>query len=259
MVQAKLKTLDALSSLLNKVTEALNQFAQVIASASKKTKDANVPLADQVGTKLAEGENNTNQATIFQLFQRKATKDANLNKQQSIPTSQITTTATSTTILQSFFLSILQIALIKTKGGGISKMFKGKKALYGDHVHLTEEQIKEQKRIEESAKSEVAKHEVEVRKEVLVDLLGPVVVSKLHHGLGHFDHARTFSSLLLAEVDKRNFINQAEESQFESLRKVQLQFFWYLEDQDHLHFSLCGDIETEDETLARDFQFQLGN
>ncbi|GKA92474.1 hypothetical protein Tco_0814399 [Tanacetum coccineum] len=45
-------------------------------------------------------------------------------------------------------------------------------------IHLTEEQIKEQKRIEESAKSEVAKHEVEVRKEVLVDLLGPVVVSK---------------------------------------------------------------------------------
>ncbi|GJR44453.1 hypothetical protein Tco_1312556 [Tanacetum coccineum] len=48
---AELKTLH----LLNKVTEALNQFAQAIASASKKTKDANVPLADQAGTKLAKG------------------------------------------------------------------------------------------------------------------------------------------------------------------------------------------------------------
>ncbi|GKE72658.1 hypothetical protein Tco_1534699 [Tanacetum coccineum] len=47
-------------------------------------------------------------------------------------------------------------------------------------IHLTEEQIKEQKRIEESAKSEVAKHEVEVRKEVLVDLLGPAMVSKYY-------------------------------------------------------------------------------
>ncbi|GJR40930.1 hypothetical protein Tco_1216614 [Tanacetum coccineum] len=48
----------------------------------------------------------------------------------------------------------------------------------GDHVHLTEEQIKEQKRIEESAKDKVAKHEVEVRRKELVDLLGPDVVSK---------------------------------------------------------------------------------
>ncbi|GJV22844.1 hypothetical protein Tco_1375539 [Tanacetum coccineum] len=47
-----------------------------------------------------------------------------------------------------------------------------------DHVHLTKEQIKEQKRIEKSSKAEAAKHEVEVRKEKLVDLLGPDVVSK---------------------------------------------------------------------------------
>ncbi|GKC78046.1 hypothetical protein Tco_1128820 [Tanacetum coccineum] len=42
-VQAKLKTVDALPSLLNKVTQALNQFAQAIASTSKKTGDASVP------------------------------------------------------------------------------------------------------------------------------------------------------------------------------------------------------------------------
>ncbi|GKB90960.1 hypothetical protein Tco_0963232 [Tanacetum coccineum] len=410
---AELKTLH----LLNKVTEALNQFAQAIASASKKTKDANVPLANQAGTKLAEGEKNTNQATISQLFQRKAAKDANLNKQQSIPTSQITTTATSTTSLQSSFISNPLKSSTQTKGEHIKKD-KGKKAMSlknakekssdsksndtinltgsrvessrmkklkkfdfvtgdGDHVHLTEEQIKEQKRIEESAKVEAAKHEVEVRKEELVDLLGPDVVYRedgtsevipnfkaidlhlgewrevvqacpiikgkgwsanyeqikttndylhetkvelginldkphtkedlldklndlvnkkikhaddihdyfrankrlklsvqyedhpagtmlnepvleiffrLHQGLGLFDHARTFSSLLLAEVDKRNLYPL---KQFESLRKVQLQFFWYLEDQDHLHFSLCGDIETEDETLAR-ASVQLG-
>ncbi|GKD22675.1 hypothetical protein Tco_1224378 [Tanacetum coccineum] len=46
---------------------------------------------------------------------------------------------------------------------------------YRDHVHLTKEQIKEQKRIKESAK-----HEVEVRKEELVDLLGPDVVSNYY-------------------------------------------------------------------------------
>ncbi|GJT61110.1 hypothetical protein Tco_1004643 [Tanacetum coccineum] len=61
-VQAKIKTLDALPSLLNKVTNALNQFAQAIAS--KKTEDTSVPSVGQAGTQPAEGENNANQTTI---------------------------------------------------------------------------------------------------------------------------------------------------------------------------------------------------
>ncbi|GKC70914.1 hypothetical protein Tco_1116797 [Tanacetum coccineum] len=48
----------------------------------------------------------------------------------------------------------------------------------GKHIHLTEEQINQQKKIEEEAKAEAAKHEGEVRKEEFVDLLGPEVVNK---------------------------------------------------------------------------------
>ncbi|GJT25675.1 hypothetical protein Tco_0895612 [Tanacetum coccineum] len=44
-VQAKLKTLDALPSLLQKFTEALDRFAQVFNTASKKAGDTSVPLA----------------------------------------------------------------------------------------------------------------------------------------------------------------------------------------------------------------------
>ncbi|GJZ87526.1 hypothetical protein Tco_0659136 [Tanacetum coccineum] len=62
MVQAKLKTLDALPSLLNKVTNALNQFAQAITS--KKTRDTNVPLAGQASTQPTEGVKNTDPTTI---------------------------------------------------------------------------------------------------------------------------------------------------------------------------------------------------
>ncbi|GJQ91430.1 hypothetical protein Tco_0002569 [Tanacetum coccineum] len=58
MVQAKLKTMDALPSLLNKVTNSLNQFAQAITS--KKIRGDNVPSAGQAGTQPAEGEKNTN-------------------------------------------------------------------------------------------------------------------------------------------------------------------------------------------------------
>ncbi|GKB29507.1 hypothetical protein Tco_0868908, partial [Tanacetum coccineum] len=99
MVMAKLKTLDALPSFLNKVTEALNHFAQAIASASKKTEDVSVPSAGQAGTQPVEREKNANQTTISQLFQRKTAKDISLNKQLSIPTPPIATTTTSTTSL----------------------------------------------------------------------------------------------------------------------------------------------------------------
>ncbi|GJW08226.1 hypothetical protein Tco_1570649 [Tanacetum coccineum] len=48
----------------------------------------------------------------------------------------------------------------------------------GKHIHLTEEEINHQKKIEEDAKAKAAKRKSEVRKEELVDLLGPEVVNK---------------------------------------------------------------------------------
>ncbi|GJU13164.1 hypothetical protein Tco_1135560 [Tanacetum coccineum] len=127
----------------------------------------------------------------------------------------------------------------------------------GKHIHLTKEQINQQKKIEEEAKAEAAKHESKVRKEELINILGPEVVNKYyndklhydrycdkmlnrravsritncddfvtiedfrdfsntmlytvqeiffrhHQGPGLDDHARTFSSLLLAKIDMRN-------------------------------------------------------
>nr|GEW43094.1 hypothetical protein [Tanacetum cinerariifolium] len=56
---SRLKVLDALPSLLNKVTEALNGVATTIASASQTTCEQIVPSVDQVSTYPAEGEKNT--------------------------------------------------------------------------------------------------------------------------------------------------------------------------------------------------------
>ncbi|GJV98552.1 hypothetical protein Tco_1553804 [Tanacetum coccineum] len=137
------------------------------AIASKKTKDASVPLPGQAGTQPAEGEKNINQATILVILEK--LQDANLTKQQSknkpTPTTPIIppVITTTTTQMQSPF-----------------------------------------SKIEEEAKDEAAKPKSEVRKEELVDLLGPEVVNKRHQGPGLDDHAMTFSSLLLAKVDKRN-------------------------------------------------------
>nr|GEX32108.1 hypothetical protein [Tanacetum cinerariifolium] len=52
----------------------------------------------------------------------------------------------------------------------------------GRHIHLTEEEINHQKKLEEDAKDEAAKQKGEVRKAELVDLLGPEVVKRTGKG-----------------------------------------------------------------------------
>ncbi|GJR27846.1 hypothetical protein Tco_1104078 [Tanacetum coccineum] len=145
-VQAKLKTLDALPSLLNKVTNALNQFAHAIAS--KKNEDEGVPSAGQAGTKPAEGEKNINQATI--------SYDSDDDE---------------THVIGSMVES--------------SKIKKVKKFIFvtedGKHIHLTKEQINQQKKIEEEAKAKATKRKSELRKEELVDLLGPEIHSRMDY------------------------------------------------------------------------------
>ncbi|GJY57031.1 hypothetical protein Tco_0456146 [Tanacetum coccineum] len=56
-----------------------------------------------------------------------------------------------------------------------------------DYVHFIEEQIKEQKRIEESVKVDLAKKEEQLRKEELVDLLGIDVVTSFYKAKMQYD------------------------------------------------------------------------
>ncbi|GJS86159.1 hypothetical protein Tco_0752700 [Tanacetum coccineum] len=131
-VQAKLKTVDALPDLLLNVTKYLNKFAQVFDSASSKARDQGVPSAGQADTMPAEGEKNTNQATISQLFQRRAKKNAerkNLNKPQPETTPPpIPPIITTTTHMQSPFLSNPPKSFSQLVGEQ-TKIDKGKKAM----------------------------------------------------------------------------------------------------------------------------------
>ncbi|GKC40619.1 hypothetical protein Tco_1053003 [Tanacetum coccineum] len=148
---AKIKILDALPSLLNKVTEALNKFAHVIEFASKK------------------------------LFQRKDAKDAkkaNLNK--SIPTTTPVTSTispiitTTTTQLQSPFLLSSPKSSSQLEGELIKKD-KGKEAM----------SLKDAE--EEGVETDAAKQEVEARKEECIDLLGVDVVTKYYKAKLQYD------------------------------------------------------------------------
>nr|GEW74719.1 hypothetical protein [Tanacetum cinerariifolium] len=59
----------------------------------------------------------------------------------------------------------------------------------GKHIHLTEEQINQQKEIEEEAKAEAeaARREGEIRKEELIDLVGPEVVNNYYNDKLQYD------------------------------------------------------------------------
>ncbi|GJV80226.1 hypothetical protein Tco_1516096 [Tanacetum coccineum] len=61
-VQEKLKTLDSLPSILNKVTDTLNRFATVVENASGAARN-NVPSVGKATASPTEGEKNTNPAT----------------------------------------------------------------------------------------------------------------------------------------------------------------------------------------------------
>nr|GEW97180.1 retrovirus-related Pol polyprotein from transposon TNT 1-94 [Tanacetum cinerariifolium] len=99
-----------------------------------------------------------------------------------------------------------------------------------DYVYLTKEQIKEQKRIKESAKAKAAKHEVEDF--FTIEYFGDFPNKMLYTVQEIFfilqqdteldEHATTFSSLLLTEVNKRNLNPLKQMRTIERLRQYRV-------------------------------------
>nr|GEX32299.1 hypothetical protein [Tanacetum cinerariifolium] len=168
-VQAKLKTLDALPGLLLNVTKALNKFTQVLDYASSKARDQSVPSAGQADTRHNKPQTKTTPP----------------------PTPLVITT---TTQMQSSSLQPSPKGSSQLEGEHI-KEDKGKKALSleevenenGRHIHLTEEEVNHQKKLEEDDKAKAAKQEGEVKKAELVNLLGPEVVKKYYNDKLQYD------------------------------------------------------------------------
>ncbi|GJT56476.1 hypothetical protein Tco_0991530, partial [Tanacetum coccineum] len=187
------------------------QFATAIASESHTTGDQSVPSA---GTRPAEGEKNITQVIITQFFQRRTEKDAaksNMNKETVIPTKAPETTVIPPTIttttaviilttlpLQSPFLPSSPNTTPQTEGESASD-FKIEVKLTGSlvesskHKHLKkfayvneqgetflmpEEEIKNQKKVEQDIKADLTKKEIQLGREELIDLLGFDVVEK---------------------------------------------------------------------------------
>nr|GEV12111.1 hypothetical protein [Tanacetum cinerariifolium] len=166
----------------------MGQFNELMAIASKKTKDDSVPSTGQAGTQPAKGEKNANQATISQLF-KKSCKECKPD-QTKIKTNTTTyNTNHSSSHHNHRNSNAISFSLKSTKNssqpeGGYIRKDKGKKALSSekvgkestdndyddDETHVTGSMVESSRIMKEKDK---AKRKSEVRKEELVDLLGP--------------------------------------------------------------------------------------
>ncbi|GKD13524.1 hypothetical protein Tco_1197931, partial [Tanacetum coccineum] len=186
-VQARLKTLDALLSLFISVTNALNRSSKALQNTTQAG-DTSVPSVGQASTMPAEGEKNT-QATISQLFQR-ATERQSSNPQPKVTTTTLPPIPSIIISLPKCSTQTEGEHTKRDKGKKImspkvteeensdsgsdndetdevpgqmtrsSKVKKLKRFNYvtegGKHVHLSKEDISQQKQIEEKAKAEAA-------------------------------------------------------------------------------------------------------
>ncbi|GJY43034.1 hypothetical protein Tco_0431247 [Tanacetum coccineum] len=182
-VQAKLKTLDALLGLLLNVTQVLNKFAQILNSASSKVRDHSVPSVGQANTRPTEGEKDTNQATISQLFQRRGEHIKEDKGKKALSSKEAEKASTDSDSDDETHVTGSMVEPSRTKK--LNKFDFITKD--GRHIHLTEEEINHQKKLEEDAKAEAAKQEGEVRIAELVDLLGPKVVKKYYNDKLQYD------------------------------------------------------------------------
>ncbi|GKB59365.1 hypothetical protein Tco_0915551 [Tanacetum coccineum] len=164
-VQAKLKTLDALASLLNKVNDALNNLLKLL-----KILEIRVFLQQAYPPKSSsqpEGE------PIKKDKGKKAMSYKDIKEESTKSNSDA---------------DIINLAGFMVESSKKKKMRKFDFVTNGGkHVHLTEEQIKEQKRIEESVKADTTKQEVEASKEEWIDLLGVNVVTKYYKAKLQYD------------------------------------------------------------------------
>ncbi|GJZ28520.1 hypothetical protein Tco_0573167 [Tanacetum coccineum] len=171
--------LKPLKYLATNVTKAMNNYCSGFRFCLTKVRDKSVSFSKPSYTKPAEKEKNTNQATSPQLFQRQAKKNAEKKPKQ--PTTYHLFQQSLRTTTPCNLLPLQSTRKLPLNQGGATQMNKGKRFDFvtedGEHVHLTKEQINQQKKIEEEAKAEAARREGEIRKEELIDLLGPEVVN----------------------------------------------------------------------------------
>ncbi|GJV26376.1 hypothetical protein Tco_1379071 [Tanacetum coccineum] len=182
LVQAKLKPLDALPGLLLNVTTALNKRAKKNAEKENLNNQQPKPITPPATTIIPPVITTT--TTQMQSPPKNPQKGSSQPEGENIKKDKGKKTMSSKDVEEVSTESKFDDETTHMPGSMVesSKKKDLKKFDFvtkdGEHVHLTEEQIGTQKKIEKEAKAKAARHEGEMRKEELIDLLGPEVVNK---------------------------------------------------------------------------------
>nr|GEX43950.1 hypothetical protein [Tanacetum cinerariifolium] len=218
--QAKLNTLDALPSLLLNVTKALNKFAEVLESTSIKAGDQKEAKAE-----AAKQERNVRKAKLIDLLGPEVVHkyynyklqydrycDKMLNRRVE---SRITNCDVLTRKWSNYFLVYREDGAYEVTLNFKDRLDKlndlaNKKRKHVDDIH---DYFKATKRVKSSV--EYGDH----LPSIMLNEAVFEIFFRRHQGLGVDDHARTFSSLLLVKVDKRNLNPLKQMRTIEQLRR----------------------------------------
>nr|GEW45368.1 hypothetical protein [Tanacetum cinerariifolium] len=152
---------------------------QIFKSASKKIRDHYVPSVGLAGSHPVKEEKNTQQVTISHPLRRSPQPVGELiktDKGKKAMSSKDANEEGTDSEFDEANLTGFRIESSKLKKLNQFDFIIEK----GKHIHLTSDQIKEKKNLEELAKADIAKQEVKLGKEELVDLLGINVVTKYY-------------------------------------------------------------------------------
>ncbi|GKA58025.1 retrovirus-related pol polyprotein from transposon TNT 1-94 [Tanacetum coccineum] len=186
-IPKKLETFTStISSFTSQVTDTLNRFATNMENASLKATDKSVPSAGQANPSPAEGEKNTNDVDNVNLKQQPTTTTPPTtssfqyplfpkSKGKEVMSSKDVEDEETESATEDDHANPTDSMVEPSKKKKLNKFSFVTEG--GEQIHLTIEKIKEQKRIEESLKAELAKQEVEKVKDELVDLIGIDVVT----------------------------------------------------------------------------------
>nr|GEW61359.1 hypothetical protein [Tanacetum cinerariifolium] len=208
-IQAKIKIVDALPSLLKKVTEALNKFSHVIDSTSKNTGDHSVPSAGLAGSHPTGGEEHPIDHNLLGgLIKKDKDKKAMSLKDAEEEGSDSESDDANITGSRVESSKKGPITLKVYREDGIDEANKRLKPSiqYENHPAGTV--------LNEPVLGMILFNSFNRQDFVTIKDFGDFpnkmlytvqeIFFRLHQGLGLDDHARNFSSLLLIEVDKKN-------------------------------------------------------
>ncbi|GJW80676.1 retrovirus-related pol polyprotein from transposon TNT 1-94 [Tanacetum coccineum] len=247
-IQEKLKTLDALTSLLNKVTDTLNKFATSVENASSKATNKSVPSAGQskgkevMSSKDAE-EEKTESGEQIHLTTKKIEEQKRIEESLKAELAKQEVEKVKDELVDLMDIDVMTQYYNKKfmYDKYCNKMLKRRKSSKITNCDVSDLHLAKWREVVQACPN---------RKEKGWKTIYGLIKTRTEYLDQTEKELKINFNIPLKEQDPLDELNDLANKK----RKRADDFkdhSRYLEDQEHLHFSLCGGSETEDKSLAR--------